>query len=1446
MVVQLRLEAQDVVGPDRWRWALTGPDGRALARHDVRLDPDSPQYEAALDLLGYLRRHAAPDLRETGQEEIVREVGEWLGGEVLGPVADALCAAAPAVVQVVTPTRASYLQNLPLELAWMRGGPLALRDVTLVRQHGRGAERPVDEPAPRGGRPVRVLALFSLPDTSRALNLRRERQTLYRCFTEAARAGRGVEFRALQYGVTRERLRSVLTRPEGWDVIHVSGHGTPGELLLETGTGRPDRVSASDLVELLGVARGVRLVTLSACWSAAAAVRVQHRLLELPDHGDHPTAAEPAPRPVGTLANLVADRLGCAVLAMRYPVTDDFAIALAERLYPRMILDGHTLPRALAGTLKELAAEHRDHAPEALRAATPTLVGARAAELAMSAPHVPVPPDHGEAPPDTVPTVKEPSTASTARPPIAASTASTASTANTASAARPPITGTPPVPERFVGRVAPMARAGAVLSPHGDHRGVLLRGMPGAGKTACAAELVATHEHAFEHAVWFQVTRASAQEPGPDSALAELALVMEQAVPGLRCAEPLADADRFEEVPALLGDVMRRHRLLLVIDGIDPLLDHDGEWRDQRWRRLLDALAGHGGAGRLILTGRSTPRALPPGVLTEPIGLLTHDESMLLTRELPRFARLVNGDVPGVPAATARRYAHALLESAHGHPQLLELADRLCGDPRHIMSAAAAAGGALQGAEGDDRLLRVIRDWTRVIVDDLPPQDRDLFLFLCCLEAADRTPPTVAQNWPGLRTHLGHGEAPLDASLRTLVDRGLVTPRPEPMSYDIQPAIAAAGRDLAGDSFHAMVDQRLAGYWMTVFRMALLREGTDADKAHLAGPLLARAGLSAAPYLGRLGELLPAEVLLEAVLRRDTSMATIARVHPLLRWLATLRATGTGGRPPSGALDLVLGVVRPRDAERQARLTLERARSAGDHVVAAAAANRLIGLCVWTGRLEEAIALACEQIDHVRQAGLGVWTRLHSEVQRVHVLAESRHAEQALTEAAALRRRIEAVPRERAEREGVFWWEVWEELHESAQRAAVRTADWQQALEYNAELCRTKEARGAPATELAEARFPAYMPLAQLGRTDEALSLLDWCKAHIPDGPLLGEVLGALGNVEHLRGHGDVAIARARDSLRYAYLANVPSFIAIGHGNLGTYLHQHARDGAQAAAHHLVAALLSRLTSCPTAEAVHALAGDLKEFGRAADPPTDPDRLSEQVGTVPGVDLRSVLRQVAPDPALLGGLLVSLVDEARRLAEQAEGPGIKEAVWAVVWEPVVAALVAAARGTTAAYIQLRRRLTELEKLDPQFAKLPAVLRRIHDGERGPRLLTGLGPLDAAVATRAMDALDNRAAVDTDLWPAMHLGMALAGIVATATGHPEGADETRRTLHDLARDPALAPMAAVLTDIVGGSRDSGPPARLNDPTHRAVTGLVLHHIAEVESANGRTPRWLTSS
>lgn len=102
-VAELTLHVEDFAGPDRWRWVLVAPDGGVLARHEVRLDPTGPQYEAFLDLPGYLRRHAAPDVRAAREREIVRDVGTWIGTQVLGPVAPALLAAAPAVVRVVVP-----------------------------------------------------------------------------------------------------------------------------------------------------------------------------------------------------------------------------------------------------------------------------------------------------------------------------------------------------------------------------------------------------------------------------------------------------------------------------------------------------------------------------------------------------------------------------------------------------------------------------------------------------------------------------------------------------------------------------------------------------------------------------------------------------------------------------------------------------------------------------------------------------------------------------------------------------------------------------------------------------------------------------------------------------------------------------------------------------------------------------------------------------------------------------------------------------------------------------------------------------------------------------------------------------------------------------------------------------------------------------------------------
>ena len=90
----------------------------------------------------------------------------------------------------------------------------------------------------------------------------------------------------------------------------------------------------------------------------------------------------------GGLAAELAERLGCAVLAMRYPVVDDFAIALAEKLYDLLAGKGQPLPRALGIALRDRAviADPPTAGCPALSVATPALFGARAVGLRLAAP----------------------------------------------------------------------------------------------------------------------------------------------------------------------------------------------------------------------------------------------------------------------------------------------------------------------------------------------------------------------------------------------------------------------------------------------------------------------------------------------------------------------------------------------------------------------------------------------------------------------------------------------------------------------------------------------------------------------------------------------------------------------------------------------------------------------------------------------------------------------------------------------------------------------------------------------------------------------------------------------------------------------------------------------------------------------------------------------------
>ena len=966
---ELRLEVREFQDDARWRWVLTGAGGALVADHEVRLDRRRWEFEAFGDLLSYLNWHAAPDQRAEDEARIVGEVGAWIGTEVLGPVAAAMVKARPDAVRVVVPPAARALLFRPLELGHVSGKPLSLQGVTLVMQLGEDGD---GAGAPAGDR-LRVLGLFSLPEGGQPLNLRRERHALVRLLTGIQAEGRAVDVRVLQYGVTRDRLREVLEEDEGWDVIHISGHGAPGVLLLEKTDGSHDLVPAGELAGLLELARDrVKLVTVSACWSAALTAAEQRRLLGLPVPEGGPARTSDgdgddgglAP---GTLATELAERLGCAVLAMRYPVMDDFAIALSGKLYDLLAAKGRPLPRALGMALGEVVAVPPTPACPALSAGTPALFGARAAGLRLAAP-------------------------------VRAGAESYATETLK-------LAGFPPQPERFVGRTRVMARASAALASGSGMPGVLLYGMPGGGKTACATELAYTHEHAFDRLVWFK-----APDEGQDitGALTDFALTLERELPGFQMVHVLADEATLTGFLPRLTELAERRRVLIVLDNVESLLSDGGEWRDARWGLVVGALCGHRGLGRVVLTSRRRPAGMDEaraagagvvagGVRVEAVDALSLDEALLLARELPHLGALIRGELAGVEPGVARRLALGVLNVAQGHPKLLELAEGQAADPAKLSALVDAgdqawreAGGLPEGffAEGESRVagadyLGVLGAWTDAVVDGLDAGPRVLFWFVCCLEEDDRIRPVIEDNWADLWGRLGRdGDPPgLDGGLAALAGRGLIAVHASTGQNvefcSIHPGVANAGRVQAGKQFRDAVDVEVAAFWRAVANDALGREA----EARTSG-LVVRAGLGAAPYLLRQEEWRTAGSMLERAFQRDQSRATAAAVLP------GLQAIAATGRVPgaAGTLALALTLIDPAAAERQMRTVLDVAVARSDYRMASAAAGELINLCQSSGRLAEALALADQVAGYTRHAGLGPWTQLADEISRLQVL----------------------------------------------------------------------------------------------------------------------------------------------------------------------------------------------------------------------------------------------------------------------------------------------------------------------------------------------------------------------------------------------------------------------------------------------------------------------------
>ena len=1413
-MVELRLEVHDFAGPTRWRWVLTGPGRKFLADHQVQLERNCWQFDAFTGLQEYLRWHVAPDRRIEQEAEIVASVGKWIGEHVFGPVGAAMVKQRPTTVRVVVPNEppaAAQLMFVPLELGYAGGRPVGVQDVTLVMQHGADDTWARDR-VPVGER-LRVLGLFSLPTEGAPLNLRWERETLVRLFAEIGAVNRAVDVRVLQYGVTRHRLRDVLEEDEGWDVIHVSGHGAPGELELETEDGSADPVTAAQLAELLDLARErVKLVTLSACWSAALTLAEQRRLLQLPTLDGSAAPEEVGQwdgwtqRPAGALAAELADRLGCAVLAMRFPVVDDFAIALANKLYDLLAAKGQTLPRALAIALKDpkvIATPPTPGCP-ALSVTTPALFGGRAMDLRLKAPKRKGPDSYD------LEALK--------------------------------LAEFPPQPDRFVGRTALMTRTSAALAPRSGVSGALLYGMPGGGKTACALELSYTHEHAFERLAWFK-----APDEGLDvaDALTRFALALETGLPGLQMVHLLADPGQLSAFLPKLTELFERRRVLIVLDNIESLLTDSGQWRDERWGWVVMALTAHSGLGRVLLTTRRVPERLDERVHAEAVDALSLDEALLLTRELPHLSKLMEGNLPGIQPDIARRLAVEALGVAQGHPKLLELADAHAANPKQLQKFLETADAAWQKVghlpdgfftsgvthAASEDYLHVLAAWTHAISDQLPAAARDLFKFVCCLEESDRIRPVLNANWVSLWKRLGRPGKPLriDAGLGALRAAGLVAVQPgtskAARSYGIHPGVAAAGRDLAGIEFRTATDTELASYWAVIAGHALAQETKQQT-----GELVIRAGLSAAPYLLRLREWEMAAELLATVLSRDESTTAAVTMLPALQTIAAaLSGSPTGPRVDATLTRAVQRIDRAA-AERQMRERLVMAQDRHDYAMASDAAGALARDAMHDGRLGEGLALAEDSIKYGQQAGLGPWSQLGNEAGRLLILGEMGREEQVLAEVKRLRQHFNVLAKTSKPAEEGTHWNVWETLLDAGRRAALNLHRWSDALELSGAIVASKQGRGAPDIEIARTQVIDYGPLISIGCLDEAQALLIRCRqvferAH--DIRELGNVLIGLSTVEASRGADEVAISLAQDALRYKYLTEDGTAIQRIHHNLGTFLRNNARQPTAALAHHLASALIRTVTGVECS--MNAAAADIREFGDAAVPPADVRELCRQVADVPGVHLDRLLAGLALEPQGIDKTLRELIRRAR-----AEAAAPRPQSWLLaVWDPVIAGLVAAHNGDAKAAAAVEEQLTEYEA-DPQSAAVARALRRILNGESGQDghgLTAELDEIGTVIVRRALGALAGEVRVPTELWSAMGMDAILGGIVGAVLAGPSPA--TAAAVRD-ALGSLEGPQAPVLADallrVLGGERNlERLTAGLSDPGAVAVVTSVLHHI-----------------
>jgi tetratricopeptide (TPR) repeat protein len=1266
----LQLKVTDYQDIHQWRWELCDEHGNFMADHEVRLDKQADEYQGYENLPAYLKRYrgAFPE------NELLNRTGAWMGDQVFAGLRDKLrdnLSPPATVIQVSVPKEAQNLLFRPFELAHLEPDlPMVNAGIRFIyRQPGAALPRP--KPSDNL---FRVLAVFSLPTNQNPLNLRRERYLLKKKLEELASArGFGLYLRILQYGATRKTLEDALREAPGWDMIHFSGHGEQGAIVLEKDTGESDSISAADLSKLLIAAKKrLKFLILSACWSGAANLAFARSALGMdsPKRGsdaeDSDAEEIPAIIPLNlpSLGQELSASLDCAALCMRYPVGDQFAIDLVQGMFSGFLEHGSTAPDALQFALTD-ALQSQNEKDRLFSAITPILFGSSADTLCLTLSQSP----------------------------------------QNFGLAKTGLFEFPPEPERFVGRLIPMMKANAALALRSPMRGVLFYGMTGAGKTACALELAYRHERGrFTGYAFFKCP-----EQGADisTALGDCLHAIERQL-DMNPGDLTVFADRpkeFEERACpRIRQLLSANAILLVIDNMESLLTDSGAWRDEKWKDFINALLSHTGTSRTVLTSRRAPAALEnhAALLRVPIHALSFAETVLLAREMPNLSRLFENEKD----LELLKRALTLIQ---GHPKILEFAENMAADKAQFEKQVARTETGLPGhaeslraffdkgesAETEDDFITSLCNWTSMLTRTLLPTERLLFYFLCRLEDDDRILPVIQRIWGNFLNRLTQSlpdavknadpsEGALKSALDKLTQCGLIERSTEKAGdetrYAVHPGVAEAGRGEASViPAHAGIQQNdsviltVADFVLGEFYGSLFQYGLE-NEMQGGTRLVIHGARRAIPYLMRGKRWEQAATVIENLIYRDQTPATLNHAIPLLRRIAEQTKGTKEEYENAGLVAKALTLAgRYEDAEQLLKDLIARCEQEGDFRTASNASNQLLYLLMENGRLNEALRVAEKQIDLDRQAGLGLWTQLGDETQRLQILnAMGRYAE-VLAAVEKHRETMRDLPEKSDADDTVNPYNVREAMLDTSRSAAMKLQQWETALSLNAEKNESKRERGADEAEMAGTMFNDYSPLIRLQRFDQARVLLETCRdifdRHRNIAPL-ARTYGALADLEDKQNNHQAAVQFEKTALKYSYQAGQPNDCAISHNNLSNYLERAEESQQIWLAHRVAAGIIWLLIGSGNLQiAVNNLAN--------SDLPPTPPRFAEVASIVEQIDgvrfaeLFARLPRQYPDGDAAIGALWALIEQ-----EKQEKGNALEALLKILPESLLEALQA--------------------------------------------------------------------------------------------------------------------------------------------------------------------------